>query len=243
MFDRAEFESRKLENAAAQAADESLQAAAHSLLTQAFAHDYAHQWTWLGLPIIQLPQDIMVLQEIVWRTRPEVIIETGIAWGGQTVFLASLLQLLGQGQVIAIDTVLPEGNRRKILDYPFGHRIRLIEGSSGDPEVVAQARAAVPEGASVMVILDSNHTEAHVLNELRLLGPLVTPGQYLVVGDTIVEEMAEAPHRDRPWGKGNNPATALKTWLEENDAFEADPYVNAKGLLTFHPGGYLRRIR
>jgi cephalosporin hydroxylase len=241
--DRKEFERTKRESAARMAADESLAAKALELNVEADRHDWSYQWSWLGLPVIQMPPDVVALQEVIWETRPQLVIETGIARGGSLVLYASILELLGEGEVLGIDVDIRAHNREAIEAHPLARRIRMIEGSSLDDGVVAQARAAAAEVERVMVVLDSNHTHEHVLAELRAYGPLVTVGQFLVVADTFVEQIPAQEHRPREWGPGNNPATALKAWLDEVNALEPDPFVNSKLLLTASPGGYLRRIR
>ena len=201
------------------------------------------KWSWLGVPVIQMPSDIVALQEILWETRPQLVIETGVARGGSLILSASILELIGEGEVLGIDIDVRAHNRETIESHPLSRRIRLVEGSSLDDAVVAQARAAAEQVERVMVVLDSNHTHEHVLAELRAYAPLVTVGQFLVVADTFIEHIPPQEHRPRPWGPGDNPGTALRAWLEETDAFEADAFVNAKLLLTATPEGYLRRVR
>jgi cephalosporin hydroxylase len=241
--DRAEFERTKREAAARMAADEELAAKALDLNAAADRHDWSYQWSWLGLPVIQMPPDIVALQEVIWETRPQLVIETGIARGGSLVLYASILELLGEGEVLGIEVDIRAHNREAIEAHPLAKRIRMIEGSSLNDDIVARARAAAAEAERVMVVLDSNHTHEHVLGELRAYGRLVTVGQFLVVADTFVEQIPAQEHRPREWGPGNNPATALHAWLDEVDGFEPDPFVNSKLLLTASPGGYLRRVR
>jgi cephalosporin hydroxylase len=242
--DRARFEEEKREAAARMAADGELAREALALNVAADRHDWSYQWSWLGLPVIQMPPDIVVLQEVIWETRPQLVIETGIARGGSLILSASILELIGEGTVLGIDIDIRAHNREAIESHPLARRVQMIEGSSVAEGVVAQAGAAAAEVERVMVILDSNHTHDHVLAELRAYAPLVTAGQFLVVADTFVEDIPPQAHRpDRPWGPGDNPATALAAWLEESDGFEPDPFVNAKLLLTASPGGYLRRVR
>jgi cephalosporin hydroxylase len=241
--DRARFEAARRGAAARMAADEALAADALAVNVAADRYDWSYQWSWLGVPVIQMPPDLVVLQEIIWETRPQLVIETGIARGGSLVFSASLLELLGEGEVLGIDIDIRPHNRAAIAAHPLAHRIRTIEGSSVEETVVEEARRAALAVERVMVILDSDHTHDHVLAELRAYGPLVTVGQFLVVADTFVEDIPSQEHRPRPWGPGNNPATALRAWLRESDGFEPDAFVNAKLLLTASPGGYLRRIR
>jgi cephalosporin hydroxylase len=241
--DRAEFERTRREAAARMAADDTLSAKALDLNAAADRHDWSYQWSWLGLPVIQMPPDIVALQEVIWETRPQLVIETGIARGGSLVLYASVLELLGEGEVLGIDVDIRAHNREAIEAHPLAKRIRMIEGSSLDADVVTRARAAAAEIERVTVVLDSNHTHEHVLGELRAYGPLVSVGQFLVVADTFVEQLPPQEHRPREWGPGNNPATALRAWLDEVDGFEPDPFVNSKLLLTASPGGYLRRVR
>jgi cephalosporin hydroxylase len=241
--DRAEFEVRRQELAAGMAADPELRALARELLVASDRHDWSYQWTWLGVPIIQMPPDIVVLQEIIWRCRPDLIIETGVARGGSLVFEASMLQLLGHGRVLGIDIDIRPHNRASIEDHPLAHRIDLLQGSSIDDGLLAQVHAAAGRAERVMVILDSNHTHEHVLAELRAYAPLVTEGQFLVVADTMVEVVPPQQHRPRPWGPGDNPMTALDAFLAETDTFVEDEFVNAKVLVTASPRGYLRRTR
>ncbi|HXP31141.1 MAG TPA: CmcI family methyltransferase [Stellaceae bacterium] len=223
--------------------DAELRERANEVLTRADRHHWTYQWSWLGLPIIQMPEDIVLLQEVLWQTRPTIVIETGIARGGSIVFLASILELIGEGRVIGIDIELRPHNRRAILSHALARRIELVDGSSVADEVLRQIRARIGAEDRVMVILDSNHTHEHVYRELQLYAPLVTRGQFLVVSDTVIEDIPVQEHRPRPWGPGNNPSTALDSYLRESDAFARDPYFNGKLLLTSAPRGYLRRVR
>lgn len=240
MFIRDEFEADKRKNAEAQAKDDALRGIARDFVIESDKYGYGYQWTWLGLPMIQLPQDIVVTQEIIWECKPDVIIETGIAWGGSVVLYASILQLIGKGKVVAVDLNLMDHVSAQIMSYPFSDRIHLYKGSSTDPDIVSKIKSHVAPGQSVMVLLDSNHTHEHVLNELRLYGPLVTKGQFLIVSDTVVEDIPAQTHRPRPWAPGNNPKTGLRQYLTETDRFEVDAYVNRKLLLTYSPEGYCR---
>lgn len=243
MFNREELEAAKKKNGEAQYNDGALRKLALDFVVESDKYDYGYQWTWLGLPFIQMPQDIVATQEIIWETKPDVIIETGIAWGGSTVFYASLQQLLGKGKVLAVDLNLRDHVAKQMMGYPFSDRINLYQGSSTDPAIVNQIKAQIEPGQSVMVLLDSNHTHEHVLDELRIYAPLVSKGQYLVVSDTIIETLPPTKHRPRPWGRGNNPMSALKAYLKETDRFVTDETVNRKLLTTFTPEGYLRCIK
>lgn len=242
MFDRVEFDKQNLTRAAEMSRDEGLRKRALDLVIDSDKFGYGYQWTWLGLPIIQLPQDIVATQEIIWKAKPDVIIETGIAWGGSVALYASLLQLIGKGKVVAIDLNLMDHVSDQIMSCPFSSRIHLYKGSSTDPAIVEKVRAHIEPGQSVMVLLDSNHTHQHVLDELRAYGPLVTKGQYVVVSDTVVEDIPEQTHRTRPWGPGDNPKTALYQYLKETNRFEIDYEIDNKLLLSFSPHGYCRCV-
>jgi cephalosporin hydroxylase len=197
----------------------------------------------MGVPIIQYPQDIVAMQELIWRVKPEMIIETGVAHGGSLVYYASLLELTGRGEVLGIDIDIRSHNRAMIEAHPMARRISMIQGSSVDAAVVREVRVRAAGRAPVMVVLDSNHTHEHVLGELRAYADLVTVGSYCVVFDTVVEDLPGDLYPDRPWSAGNSPKTAVHAFLREDDRFEIDRDVEAKILITVAPDGYLRRVR
>lgn len=206
-------------------------------------HKYSYNFTWLGRPVIQFPQDLAAIQEIIWETKPDIIIETGIAHGGSLIFYASIQQLLaGNGRVLGVDIDIREHNRAEIESHPMFGRIDMIEGSSIDESIAAQVFAAASSADRVMVVLDSNHTHEHVLRELELYAPLVTKGCYLVVCDTLIETMPEGSFPDRSWGKGNNPATAVSAFLASTDRFEVATEIDAKLQISVAPGGYLKCV-
>jgi cephalosporin hydroxylase len=224
-------------------ADADVQALSRIWVREITRHKYAYNFSWMGRPIIQFPQDMLALQEIVWRVKPDVIVETGIAHGGSLVYSASLLALLGGDRfVVGVDVDIRAHNRREIEAHPMAARIRMIEGSSVDDTVAAAVRDHCRGRAAVLVILDSNHTHAHVLRELQLYGPLVTPDSYLIVLDTLIEDMPAEFFTGRAWGKGNNPKTAVHEFLASTKRFEIDATIPAKLLLTTAPDGYLRCI-
>ncbi len=204
---------------------------------------YAYNFTWLGRPIIQLPQDLVALQELIWSVKPDLVIETGVAHGGSLIFHASLLELLGAGEVLGIDIDIREHNRREIERHPLAKRITLLQGSSIDAQIVAQARQATIGKDRVLVILDSNHTHDHVLSELRQYAPLVGRGSYLIVFDTVIEDMPARCFADRPWRPGNSPKSAVRAFLAENDRFAIDTEIQDKLLFTAAPDGYLRCVK
>jgi cephalosporin hydroxylase len=202
---------------------------------------YSYNFSWLGLPIIQYPQDLIAMQEIVWKVKPDVIIETGIARGGSLVFYASLLAMLGgERKVIGIDVDIRPHNRKALEAHPMFDQITLVEGSSISPEIFERVRELAASCRIPLVVLDSNHVHEHVLSELKLYSQLVRKGGYVVVFDTAIEDMPKDFFPDRPWGKGNNPKTAVEAFLKINDRFEIDDEYRKKLLITAAPGGYLR---
>ena len=222
--------------------DKALQATSLDWVGTTARHKYTYNFSWMGRPIIQFPQGMVAMQEIIWDLRPDVIVETGIAHGGSLVFYASMLQLIGHGDVLGVDIDIRQHNREAIEAHPMSHRIQMIQGSSIDPAIVEQVKQRIA-GKKVLVVLDSNHTHEHVLQELRLYAPLVSVGSYCVVMDTVVEDMPEDAFPDRPWGKGDNPKTAVWAYLKENQDFEIDAAIHSKLLITVAPDGYLRRVR
>jgi cephalosporin hydroxylase len=198
----------------------------------------------MGRPIIQYPQDMIAVHEIIWRTRPDLIVEAGVAHGGSVLFSASMLELLGgDGRVVAVDIDIRRANRREIEAHPHSRRVTLIEGSSVDEAVVEQVRRHAEGRPNVLVLLDSNHTHDHVLRELELYSPLVRRGNYLVVFDTIIEDMPQGFYRDRPWDRGNNPKTAVHAFLRTTDRFRISQEIQNRLLLTVAPDGYLECVR
>ena len=208
---------------------------------------YVYSFTWLGRPVIQLPEDLIRVQEVIASLRPDVIVETGVAHGGSLVFYATLCKALGQGRVIGVDVEIRPHNRRALEAHPLFPLIELIEGDSADPETVARVAAQVAPGDTTLVLLDSSHEREHVLAELRAYAGLVSPGSYVVVMDTIMQGLAGAP-RSKPDWRLNNPATAIAEFLDEDPRFvRAEPdFPFNEGLVTepvsYWPGGYLRRV-
>ena len=239
-----EFEERNREKIAEMGRDGALRDVTRDWFARVSKHEYSYHFRWMGRPIIQFPQDVMAMQEIIWRVQPDLIIETGIAHGGSLIFNASMLELLGRnGRVVGIDIDIRGHNREAIESHPMFRRITMIEGSSIDEAVVEQVRELSRGCGNVLVSLDSNHTHDHVLAELRLYAPLVTVGSYLVVFDTIIDAMPEEFSANRPWAPGNNAGTALRQFLSETDRFVVDEELENKLLITVAPGGYLRCVR
>ncbi len=224
--------------------DGDLKKQAFDLFLKMCRYKYSYNFSWLGRPIIQFPQDIAAIQEIVWRVKPDLIVETGIAHGGSLVLWASLLELIGaDGLVLGVDIEIRPHNRAAIEEHPLARRIRMIEGSSIASPVIQQVQQVAAGRERVMVVLDSNHTHAHVREELRLYSRLVRRGSYLIVLDTVVEDMPADFFPERPWGPGNNPKTAVWEFLRHNDRFEIDREIGEKLLITVAPDGYLRCVK
>jgi cephalosporin hydroxylase len=241
-----QFLRRNAKRIADMANDLKLRELTRDWLVAASHHEYSYHFNWLGVPIIQFPQDIVALQELIWAVEPDVIVETGIARGGSLVFHASMMELLGgDGHVIGIDVDIRPHARGDLDRHSLARRITTIEGSSTDPEVVAHVNQLVTAGkrSRPLVILDSNHTHDHVLAELRAYGPLVAPGSYIVVLDTIIDQLPPELIGERPWTSEANPMTAVQEFLAEDDRFVADPTFEHRTLITVAPGGFLRRVR
>ena len=234
---------------AAQGADDALAKATRDWMDQANARKYSYHFEWMGRPIIQYPQDVFAMQELIWTVQPELIVETGIAHGGSLVFMAAMLELNAacggpkDARVLGIDIDIRPHNRSAIEAHPMARRIEMIQGSSVAPEVVARVKAEAAGKSRVLVSLDSNHTHAHVLAELQAYAPLASVGSYCVVFDTVIEDMPAGMFPDRPWGPGDNPKTALHEYLKTHPEFEIDRSIDHKLLISVAPQGYLKRVR
>ena len=243
MFDRESFEVEKSAEIERAIADPQLLQKARDFLIHSDRYKYGYYWTWLGLPIIQMPEDIVLTQELLWETKPDFVIEAGIAWGGSLAMYAAFQEIQGFGHVFGIDVTIPEHNRQAIMNTPVSKRITLLEVSSSDPETFAKVSAQIPKGSNILLVLDSNHTHEHVLAELNLWSPLLQPGNYIIVSDTIVEEIPEQKHRPRPWGPGNNPMTGMLEFLRRNDRFDVRNSYSDRAFASFNPSGYLKCVK
>jgi cephalosporin hydroxylase len=242
------FDQEVQQRIAAIGADEALKARAAEFMEASLAPKYSYNFSWLGRPIIQYPQDMVAMQEIIWQVQPDLIIETGIAHGGSLIFSASMLELIAsctgnQGEVLGLDIDIRPHNRAAIEAHPLFKRITMLEGSSISDDIIAQVTAKAAGKQRVLVCLDSNHTHDHVLAELEAYAPLTSVGSYCVVMDTVVEDVSDELSGDRPWGKGNNPKTAVWEYLKNHDEFEIDTSIHNKLLITVAPDGYLKRAR
>jgi cephalosporin hydroxylase len=239
-----EFIEEKKERIKSYAAYQSLKEAAKVFNTESNKSQYSYNFTWMGRPIIQYPQDMIAMQEIIWEVKPDLVIETGIAHGGSLIYYASLLELIDNGEVLGIDIDIRSHNRKEIEKHPMFKRIKMIEGSSIDTSIVEQVKKVAQNKKRIVVCLDSNHTHEHVLNELNFYAPFVSLNSYIVVFDTIVEDLPEGYFsQKRPWGIGNNPRTAVDQFLKSNDSFIADETIDNKLLISVTPKGYLKRIK
>ena len=241
--DRLEFEAHKREMSLALGKDEASFQQSLNTLIGLDKFDYFYLWSWMGVPIIQLPVDILATQEVIWATKPDVIIETGIARGGSLIFMASILAAMGndKAKVVGVDIDIRAHNRESIETHPMSSRIKMIQGGSVDDDVIVAVKAEIPPSARVMVVLDSDHSYEHVLAECRAYGPLVTEGCYLVVADTFIGHLTEEQaftKRSKVWLRGNEPLKAVTDYLAETDRFEVDPVLNGKLVLSSSPGGY-----
>ncbi|HSU29338.1 MAG TPA: cephalosporin hydroxylase family protein [Chitinophagaceae bacterium] len=230
-------------NISAQGENEALKKAALEFMDASIRSKYSYNFTWLGRPIIQYPQDIVAIQEIIYMVQPDFIIETGIAHGGSLIFHASICELIGKGEVLGIDIDIRKHNKAEIEAHKMSKRISMLQGSSIDPGIIEKVREKVQGKEKVLVILDSNHTHAHVLEEIRLYAKFVTVGSYLMIFDTIVEHLPDDMNKDRPWSVGNNPKTAVLEFLRSSTDFEVDKNLDHQLMISVSPGGYLKRIK
>lgn len=252
------FQNDKSINIEKMGGDQSLSELGISFVRDTAKYNYSYNFEFAGRPIIQFPQDMVAMQELIWDVKPDLVIEAGIAHGGSLILSASMLSLLDycdaieQGtildpsaprrRVLGLDIDIREHNRSAIEAHPMANRIDMIEGSSIDPAIIAQVQDIACGYERVLVCLDSNHTHEHVLAELEAYGSLVSPGSYFVVFDTIVEDMPAEMFPDRPWGPGDNPKTAVWEYLKTHPEFEIDKKIDHKLLISVAPGGYLRRV-
>lgn len=244
MNETEKFQQEKLENIARLGEAANLKAVSNAWIGEAAQYKYTYHFSWMGRPIIQLPQDMISMQEIIWAVKPQLIIETGIAHGGSLIFYASMMELLGgDGRVIGIDIEIFPHNRAEIEKHPMAKRITMLEGSSVDEKIVNRVRQLAQGKSPIMVLFDSNHTHDHVAKELECYASLVTKGSYLVVFDTVIEDYPAEMFQDRPWGPGNNPKTAVHEFLKTTDRFVIDEQIQNKLLITVAPDGYLKCVK
>jgi len=243
MTDNKDFENNNKKFIKLMGKDTSLKKLTRSWFLKSSKFEYSYHFNWLGRPIIQFPQDIIAIQEIIWNVKPDLIIETGIAHGGSLIFSASILELIGHGEVLGIDIEIRPHNRKAIEEHFLSKRIKMIEGSSIEKETISKVEKTVQGKKKILVILDSNHTHEHVIAELQHYSKFVNKDSYLIVLDTIIEDMPQNFFKDRPWNKGNNPKTAVHEFLKKNQRFKIDKEIDTKLLITVAPDGYLKCIK
>ena len=254
-----EFEKECAERVASYEKNAGLKAAAHAFVGASTLPKYSYNFSWMGRPIIQYPQDMVAMQEIIWAVKPDLIIETGIAHGGSLILSASLLAMLEMvdaikagtvidpatptRRVLGIDIDIRPHNQAAIEEHAMAGRIDMIQGSSIDPDIIQQVYHYARGYERVLVCLDSNHTHDHVLGELAAYADLTSVGSYCVVFDTIVDDLPGDLYPDRTWGPGNSPKSAVRQFLETNSDFEVDKQIDNKILISVAPDGYLKRVK
>ena len=238
--------------------DRDMQDLSRIWLRDTLKHRYSYNFSWLGRPIIQYPQDMVAMQELIWSIKPDLIIETGIAHGGSLILSASMMAQLdmceaieagvsfnpkeSSRKVLGIDIDIRAHNRAAIEAHPMASRIQMIQGSSIAPEIIEQVKQVASGYSRILVYLDSNHTHEHVLAEMEAYAPLTSVGSYCVVFDTIVEDLPAEMFPDRPWGPGDNPKTAVWEYLKSHPEFQIDRNIQDKLLISVAPDGYLKRV-
>ncbi len=253
-----EFNKEVTQRVASYESNSDLKESTKAFMLSSLKSKYSYNYSWMGRPIIQYPQDIIAMQELIWTTRPDLIIETGIAHGGSLIFSASMLAhldlidaiengtiinpSLSKRKVLGIDIDIREHNKQAIEKHPMSSRIEMIQGSSVEERVINKVRKIAEDYNRILICLDSNHTHNHVLAELEAYAPLTSVNSYCVVFDTVVEDMPNELSVDRPWGVGNNPKTAVKEFLCTHPEFEINKNIQNKLLISVAPEGYLRRI-
>ncbi|HRI00840.1 MAG TPA: cephalosporin hydroxylase family protein [Saprospiraceae bacterium] len=220
-----------------------LKKAAIDFVIESNKAQYSYHFSWLGRPIIQYPQDMIAMQEIIYNLKPDLIIETGIAHGGSLIYYASLCELIGNGQVLGIDIDIRKHNKEEIENHPMYKRIRMIQGSSIDPEIVMKVKEYANNFDKILVLLDSNHTHEHVLSELLAYSELVSVNSYIVVFDTVVSDLPDGYLPNRAWSKEKNPKSAVIEFMETNENFIIDYFIDEKLLISVAPSGYLKRVK
>tara|TARA_Y100000589_G_scaffold200807_1_gene189411 strand:- start:3693 stop:4457 length:765 start_codon:yes stop_codon:yes gene_type:complete len=207
-------------------------------------YKYTYNFTWMGRPIIKYPNDMVIQQEIMWKVKPDLIIETGIAHGGSIIFSSSMMKMMDiEGEVVGIDIDIREHNKNQIINHKAYDRISMYEGDSTNPNIIKKVEKHIKPYSKVMVILDSNHSHKHVLKELEIYSRYVTKGSFCILPDTFIEFFPKGYYsKDRPWDVGNNPYTAMKEFMKNNNKFKVSKFYSDKANITETIDGYLERI-
>jgi len=240
-----QFQDERAADIASMGTDEELRRKSIDWMLHADKYKYTYNYSWMGRPIIKYPNDMVVQQELMWQLKPDLIIETGIAHGGSLIFSASMMEMMAiDGEVVGVDIDIRSHNRNEIENHPMMKRITMFEGGSTDPAIFEQVKAKCEGKKCVMVVLDSLHSHQHVYDELQLYPDLVTPGSYLLLPDTFIELFPKGYYSDtRPWDVGDNPMTAMRKFLSEDDRFEIDEAIDNKLMITEGIKGYLKRVK
>lgn len=240
-----QFQEERAADIARMGQDAELRQKSLDWMLHADKYKYTYNFSWMGRPIIKYPNDMVVQQELMWKLKPDLVVETGIAHGGSIIFSAAMMEMMGiDGEVVGVDIDIRPHNRREIENHPMAKRITMFEGSSTDEELFAQVRKKAEGKKCVMVLLDSLHSHEHVYNELQLYPDLVTEGSYLILPDTFIELFPKGYYsHNRPWDVGDNPMTAMRQFLQEDDRFEIDQEIDNKLMITEGINGYLKRVK
>lgn len=238
-----QFIEERKEDVRKMAADEDLKKKSLDWMVHADKYKYTYNFKWMGRPIIKYPNDMVIMQELIWDVKPDLIIETGIAHGGSIIFSASMLEMMDHGEVVAVDIDIRQHNREEIEKHPMYKRITMFEGDCLSDDIIQKIREIARTKEKIMVFLDSNHTHDHVIKEMELYSPFVTVGSYLVLPDTFIEYFPKGYYSNRPWDVGNSPMTALREFLKHNDNFVIDHEKADKLMITEAFDGYLKRIK
>jgi cephalosporin hydroxylase len=240
-----QFKAERDADIQAMGSDEVLRQKSLDWMLHADKYKYTYNFSWMGRPIIKFPADMVIQQELMWRLKPDLVIETGIAHGGSIIFTSSMMELMGiEGEVVGLDIDIRPHNRELIESHPMMKRITMYEGSSIDPAIVEKVRQHTKGKKCVMVILDSLHSHKHVYEELKAYAEMVTVGSYCILPDTFIEFFPKGYYsHNRPWDVGDNPYTGMKQYLAETDKFETDHSLTHKAMITETIEGYLRRVK
>lgn len=242
--DRKQFEKDKKLRILDEKRNSKVKKIADEFLAESMTAGYPYNWNWFGVPIIQYPEDVIMMAEIVFDTKPEIIVETGTARGGSAIFYASILKLVGGKKVISVDVDIRAHNRDTVEKHPLSSMVKLVQGSSTDESTFKKVQGLVGKAKSVMISLDSSHAEAHVLKELELYSTLVTKGCYIIICDTFIKKLPRSSYpADRPWDNKRNPYTAIQLFLKNHKNFQIDPIYDAKATISGSPSGFLKRVR
>ena len=237
------FNKRRLKWAHALSKDKKVKKLSRDLYVKADRHNFCYLYNWLGEPMLQTPDDIITLQELIFETRPDVIIEIGVAWAGTLLLYDTLSNFSGTKKIIGVDIFIPDDLKKRIFSKSRSKKIKLLNADSTSKITFNKIKKLCGQYKNILIHLDSNHTKNHVLKEINLYSSLLKKNNYLIVGDTIIENIPKQIHRKREWSKGNNPYNAIVEFLKKNNNFEIDETVNFKQLLTNNPNGYLKKIK